>query len=77
MCQRNLAFGVEVAIVSKVSVSFLMKRLLLQGGQSSGVEKWGVPAFAAAAIGAGAYYYNSRSGVVQAGQLHCPGELMW
>ena len=41
----------------------------LQGAQAPGMQKWGLPAFAAAAVGAGVYYYNSRSGVVQAGQL--------
>ena len=36
------------------------------------MHKGSIPAAAAAALGAGAYYFNSRSGVVQAGQLTLP-----
>lgn len=39
----------------------------LQAAHSPSVQKWGLPAAAAAALGVGVYCFNSRPGVVEAG----------
>ena len=49
----------------------------LQAAHSPSVQKWGLPAAAAAALGVGVYYFNSRPGVVEAGVCASVSFMCW